>query len=96
MCDSAFWETLKEKVRPSLPLLITHIQLEIEFNLASIQEDKQGYGLRTERFKKFSKREKLAIQVLTEKQTCKVFYIELFGSGPLLPLGQVPILTFYL
>ena len=88
VCDSAFWETLKEKVRPSVPLLISHIQLEIEFNLASIQEDKQGYGLRTERFKKFSKREKLAIQVLTEKQTCKVFYIELFGSGPLLPWGK--------
>ena len=58
VCDSAFWKTLKEKVRPSLPLLISHIQLEIEFNLASIQEDKQGYGLRTEGFKRFSKREK--------------------------------------
>ena len=48
-----------KKVRLSLPLLIGHSQLEIEFNLASIQEDKQGYGLRTERFKRLSKREKV-------------------------------------
>ena len=54
-----FGKLYKKKVRLSLPLLIGHSQLEIEFNLASIQEDKQGYGLRTERFKRLSKREKV-------------------------------------
>ena len=54
-----FWGNFLKKVRLSLPLLIGHSQLGIEFNLASIQEDKQGYGLRTERFKRLSKREKV-------------------------------------
>ena len=93
---SFFGKLYKKKVRLSLPLLIGHSQLEIEFNLASIQEDKQGYGLRTERFKKLSKRKKVWFQVLTEKQTCKVFYIELFRPCPLPPWGQVPLLRFYL
>ena len=91
-----FLANLIKKMRLSLPLLIGHSQLEIEFNLASIQEDKQGYGLRTERFKRLSKREKVWFQVLTEKQTCKVFYIKLFRPCPSPPWGQVPLLRFYL